>query len=52
MATAKENKNSQSFTARIPNEIFESMEAVKQDGESNAKFIVNALRGEIARRQT
>ena len=39
-------------TVRIPHDVMESMELVKRDGESNAGFIVSALRGEIARRQT
>lgn len=52
MATGPKNTKSQSLTARIPHDVMESMELVKRDGESNAGFIVSALRGEIARRQT
>lgn len=45
------NAKSQMTTVRIPHDVFEGMETVKQDGESNAGFIVTAMRGEIARRQ-
>ncbi|MGT3282609.1 YlcI/YnfO family protein, partial [Yersinia enterocolitica] len=51
MATGSKNAKSQSLTARIPHDVMEGMESVKQDGESNAGFIVAAMRGEIARRQ-
>ncbi|EPK6186614.1 MULTISPECIES: YlcI/YnfO family protein [Klebsiella] len=51
MATGPKNTKSQSLTARIPHDVMEAMESVKQDGESNAGFIVTAMRGEIARRQ-
>lgn len=46
------NAKSQMTTVRIPHDVMESMELVKLDGESNAGFIVSALRSEIARRQT
>lgn len=52
MATGPKNTKSQSLTARIPHEVIEDMEVVKQEGESTAGFIVSAMRGEIARRQT
>ncbi|MBA5602060.1 YlcI/YnfO family protein [Pectobacterium aroidearum] len=52
MATGPKNTKSQSLTARIPHEVIEDMEAVKQEGESTAGFIVSAMRGEIARRQS
>lgn len=45
------NAKSQMTTVRIPHDVIEGMEAVKQDSESNAGFIVTAMRGEIARRQ-
>lgn len=51
MSTGSKNTKSQSLTARIPHDVVEGMESVKQDGESNAGFIVTAMRGEIARRQ-
>lgn len=46
------NAKSQMTTVRIPHDVMESMELVKLDGESNAGFIVSALRSEIAKRQT
>ena len=46
------NAKSQLTTVRVPHDVMEAMESVKQDGESNAGFIVTAMRGEIARRQT
>jgi outer membrane receptor for monomeric catechols len=51
MATGSTNAKSQSVTARIPHDVMEGMEIVKQGGESNAAFIVSAMQGEIARRQ-
>lgn len=45
------NSKSQMTTIRVPHDVMEAMEAVKQDGESNAGFIVTAMRGEIARRE-
>lgn len=50
MATYK-NAKSQMTTVRIPHDVFEGMESVKLDGESNAGFIVTAMQGEIARRR-
>ncbi|CNH15471.1 Uncharacterised protein [Yersinia intermedia] len=46
----RKNAKSQMTTVRIPHEVMEAMEAIKHDGESNAGFIVTAMRGEIARR--
>lgn len=51
MATTNKNAKSQLTTVRVPHEVMEGMEFVKLDGESNAGFIVTAMRGEIARRQ-
>ncbi|WP_174339208.1 YlcI/YnfO family protein [Enterobacter sp. JMULE2] len=51
MATPNKNAKSQLTTVRVPHDVMEGMEGVKQDGESNAGFIVTAMRGEIARRQ-
>lgn len=51
MATSNKNAKSQLTTVRVPLDVMEAMEAVKQDGESNAGFIVTAMRGEITRRQ-
>ncbi|MBW5821448.1 YlcI/YnfO family protein [Yersinia enterocolitica] len=49
--TNRKNARSQMTTIRVPHDVMEGMESVKQDGESNAGFIVAAMRGEIARRQ-
>ncbi|MCX8984208.1 YlcI/YnfO family protein [Citrobacter portucalensis] len=51
MATPNKNAKSQLTTVRVPHDVMEGMEEVKQDGESNAGFIVTAMRGEISRRQ-
>lgn len=51
MATTNKNAKSQLTTVRVPHDVMEGMESVKLDGESNAGFIVTAMRGEIARRQ-
>ncbi|NUH56254.1 hypothetical protein HUK76_21620 [Citrobacter portucalensis] len=51
MATTNKNTKSQLTTVRVPHDVMEGMESVKLDGESNAGFIVTAMRGEIARRQ-
>lgn len=45
------NAKSQMTTIRVPHEVMEAMDTVKQAGESNAGFIVTAMRSEIARRQ-
>lgn len=45
------NAKSQMTTLRVPHDVMQGMESVKLDGESNAGFIVTAMRGEIARRQ-
>ena len=45
------NAKSQMTTIRVPHDVMEGMESVKLDGESNAGFIVTAMRGEIARRE-
>lgn len=45
------NAKSQMTTIRVPHDVMEGMESVKLDGESNAGFIVTAMRGEIARRR-
>jgi hypothetical protein len=52
MATGAKNAKSQAIAARVPHEVIEEMEAVKLEAESTANFIVAAMRGEIARRQT
>lgn len=52
MATVNVNKKSAQLAARVPHDVIEGMDAVKADGETTANFIVTAMRGEIARRQT
>ncbi|EME9911705.1 hypothetical protein V1322_005008 [Escherichia coli] len=51
MMSVYKNAKSQMTTLRVPHDVMEGMESVKLDGESNAGFIVTAMRGEIARRQ-
>ncbi|MBL5827663.1 YlcI/YnfO family protein [Serratia fonticola] len=51
MATGPKNTKSQSVTARIPHEVIEGMELLKEPGESTGQFIVTAMEGEIKRRQ-
>ncbi|HAX9791692.1 TPA: hypothetical protein JS171_000178 [Escherichia coli] len=51
MATTNKNAKSQLTTVRVPHDVMEGMESVKLNGESNAGFIVTAMRGEIARRK-
>jgi hypothetical protein len=51
MAKNTINDKSKQISIRIPHDAFDGMESVKLDGESNAGFIVTAMRGEIARRQ-
>lgn len=51
MATGRSNNKSTQIASRVPHEVIEEMEKVKEDGESTGQFIVAALRGEIKRRQ-
>ncbi|TKI02444.1 YlcI/YnfO family protein [Martelella alba] len=51
MATGNVNNKSQVKNVRIPHDILDSMEIVKQDDETASGFIITAIRGEIARRQ-
>ncbi|MFJ3458818.1 YlcI/YnfO family protein [Scandinavium goeteborgense] len=51
MATGNVNNKSQIKNVRIPHDVLEEMESVKQAGESSSGFIVTAMRGEISRRQ-
>ncbi|EAS0613672.1 YlcI/YnfO family protein [Salmonella enterica] len=50
--SAYKNSKSQMTTIRIPHSVIDGMELTKWEGESNAGFIVRAMRGEIARRQS
>ncbi|MCK1968930.1 hypothetical protein MT962_002771 [Franconibacter sp. IITDAS19] len=51
MATGTTNNKSRQKTARIPLDVLEEVELVKEEGESDAQFIVTSMRGEIKRRQ-
>ncbi|HCR0195773.1 TPA: hypothetical protein OMS37_001255 [Enterobacter roggenkampii] len=50
MATGAKNAKSQMTTVRIPHEVMEDIESLKEDGESTAGFLVTAAKGEIKRR--
>ncbi|WP_199637842.1 YlcI/YnfO family protein [Serratia sp. PAMC26656] len=52
MAKNTINDKSKQISIRIPHDIMDGMDAVKRTDESNAGFIVAAMRGEITRRQT
>lgn len=51
MATGAKNAKSQMTTVRIPHEVMEEIEQLKETGESTAGFLVAAAKGEIKRRQ-
>ncbi|MHA6305674.1 YlcI/YnfO family protein [Hafnia paralvei] len=51
MVTGAKNAKSQMTTVRIPHDVMENIELLKEDGESTAGFLVTAARGEIKRRQ-
>lgn len=51
MATGAKNAKSQMTTVRIPHEVMEGIEMLREDGESTAGFLVTAAKGEIKRRQ-
>lgn len=51
MATGNVNNKSQIKNVRIPHDVLNDMERVRQEGETASGFIVTAMRGEIARRQ-
>ncbi|MCT4713219.1 hypothetical protein MUA04_23905 [Enterobacteriaceae bacterium H11S18] len=51
MATGTVNAKSQSLKSRVPHEIVEAMESVKEPGESTSQFIIASMEGEIKRRQ-
>lgn len=52
MAKNTVNDKSKQISIRIPHDVIEGMETLKKPDESNAGFIVAAMRSEIARRQT
>ncbi|PHM36443.1 YlcI/YnfO family protein [Xenorhabdus innexi] len=51
MATKAVNAKSKKLEARVPHELVDSMEQLKEAGESTAQFIISAMSGEIKRRQ-
>ncbi|KLP39502.1 YlcI/YnfO family protein [Enterobacter ludwigii] len=51
MATGAKNAKSQMTTVRIPHEVMQDIEHLKEEGESTAGFLVTAAKGEIKRRQ-
>jgi hypothetical protein len=51
MATGSTNAKSQMTTVRIPHEVMQEIEQLKQEGESTAGFLVMAAKGEIKRRR-
>lgn len=51
MATGAKNAKSQMTTVRIPHEVMEDIERLREEGESTACFLVTAAKGEIKRRQ-
>lgn len=51
MATGNVNTKSQLKNIRIPHDVIEGIELLKNDGESMAGFLVSAARNEISRRQ-
>jgi hypothetical protein len=51
MATKAINAKSKKIDVRVPHEIVNSIEELKEPGESTGQFVVVALQGEIKRRQ-
>lgn len=51
MATGSVNKKSKQVNVRVPHEVLEEIESVKNNGESTAGFLITAAVGEIKRRQ-
>ncbi|HFW4207919.1 TPA: YlcI/YnfO family protein [Salmonella enterica subsp. enterica serovar Reading] len=51
MATKAINAKSKKLEARVPHDIADAVEKLKEPGESTGQFIVAALEGEIKRRQ-
>ncbi|EFR2313547.1 hypothetical protein LWO97_003601 [Salmonella enterica subsp. enterica serovar Enteritidis] len=51
MATGNVNNRSQMKNIRFPHDVLEQLEAVKNENETVAGFVVAAVRGEIVRRQ-
>lgn len=51
MATGRSNKKSIQLASRVPHEIVQGMELVKEEGESTGQFIATSMLTEIKRRQ-
>ncbi|MEQ9882268.1 YlcI/YnfO family protein [Pectobacterium brasiliense] len=51
MATGSRNNKSQQIVSRVPLDLIDELEKVKEDGESTAGFVVASIKGEIKRRQ-
>ena len=51
MATGSVNNKSKQVNVRVPHEVLEEIESVKNNGESTAGFLITAAVGEIKRRQ-
>lgn len=51
MATGTKNAKSQALKARVPHDVVEAMEAVKEEDESTSQFIITSMQSEIKRRQ-
>lgn len=50
--TSATNNKSQQINARFPHDVVSEMDSLLGKDESKAQFIITAVRGEIARRQT
>lgn len=50
MATKAVNAKSKRFDVRVPREVADSVDKLREDGESIGQFVVTALQGEIKRR--
>ncbi|EHN1233543.1 hypothetical protein LSB05_003914 [Salmonella enterica] len=51
MATKSINAKSKRFDVRVPHEIADAVEKLKNTGESTGQFVVTALEAEIRKRQ-
>ena len=51
MATKSVNAKSQTFAARVPHEIANAVEELKEVGETTGQFVVTALQREVKHRE-
>jgi hypothetical protein len=51
MATKSVNAKSKRIDVRVPHQLADAIESIKEDGESTGQFVVKAIEGEIKRRQ-